>query len=194
MTTKTTKNSNTPSSLEELVKAIGDQSYPPVEKWEPDFCGDIDIKIGSDGTWYYMNSPIGRAKLVKLFSSVLRHDEDGEYYLVTPVEKMRIEVEKEPLIVVELMADGEGRDQILTFRTLTDDLIRAGRDHKIKVDIDEKTKEPYPTLFVRGRLSALINRPVFYELVELASPKLEGDTEIGVWSEGEFFVLGSVEE
>ena len=182
------------NSLDKIAKQLKGQKYPPVHLWNPEFCGDIDIRIARDGTWFYMCSPIGRKELVKLFSSVLWFD-DGEYYLVTPAEKLRIKVELAPLIVVEMMDKGLGEAREITFRTSTDDLVPLDSDHKLEVSLDPKTREPYPKVHVRANLMALINRPVFYELVEkgMVNPLID-ENVLGVWSFNTFFPLGKIEE
>lgn len=189
----TAAKTDTPDKLSEIMKLVDKQKLPPVHKWNPDLCGQIDMRIARDGTWFYNGTPIGRKKMVKLFSTVLRHDDDGKYYLVTPVEKLEITIDDAPFVVVEVVQEGKGQDQVLSFRTNVDDWVIASADHPIRVDIDEKTHEPSPYLHVRGRLEALINRPVFYELVEIAERREEGDeTVLGVWSNGVFFKIGSL--
>lgn len=169
----------------------GERGLPPVHLWEPDYCGDIGMKIARDGQWYYANSPIGRKKLVRLFSTILRHDEDGEHYLVTPVEKIRIEVEDAPFIAALMTATGKGRAQILRFETNVGDFTEAGPDHPMRFEINAETGEPSPYVHVRARLEGLIGRPAFYDLVELAEVH-EG--QFGVWSHGVFFAISSAEE
>jgi hypothetical protein len=169
----------------------GERGLPPVHLWEPDYCGDIGIKIARDGQWYYANSPIGRKKLVRLFSTILRHDEDGEHYLVTPVEKIRVEVEDAPFIATLMSVRGAGRAQVLRFETNVGDFTEAGPDHLLRFEIDTKSGEPSPYVHVRARLEGLIARPVFYDLVELAEVH-EG--QFGVWSHGVFFAISSAEE
>lgn len=181
--------------LRELAKQIGNQTYPPVDKWNPDFCGDIDMRIARDGTWYYMGTPIGRKRLVKLFSSVLRRDPDGQHYLVTPVEKLLIKVDDAPLFVVELTRHGNGKDQAIEFRTLTDDELLLDEDHPLRVETDPRSGEPAPYVKVRGNLEALISRPVFYELVDLANRiDAGGKCELVVQSCGRAYSLGEVKE
>jgi hypothetical protein len=145
-------------------------------------CGDIGLRIARDGTWFYQGGPINRKLLVKLFSTVLRREDDG-FYLVTPVEKVPIAVEGEPFIAVEVTREGEGRDQRLTFRTNVDDVVTADRDHPIgfRPGPDGGTT---PHVVVRDRLRAQLARPVYYELTELA---VETDEGTGVWSGGAFF-------
>jgi hypothetical protein len=145
----------------------GKRGLPPVEKWNPPFCGDIDMEIRADGTWFYMGTPIGRAPLVRLFSTVLRRDDDEKTYLVTPVEKVGIRVVDAPFVAVEMNAsvrDGQAR---LTFRTNVGDVVEAGKDHPLRFVMHGDNNELKPYLHVRGRLEALVSRAVMYELVEL---------------------------
>lgn len=153
-------------------------------------CGALDMRIARDGSWHYKGSPIGRKELVCLFSSVLKREADGSYWLETPVERGRIEVEDVPFIAVEVFwRRCEGR-QCLTFRTNLDEMVTADADHPIRVAIDPRTREPRPYVMVRPGLEARINRAVFYELVALAEPeRLEGREVLGVWSEGVFFPI-----
>ena len=139
-------------------------------------CGDFGIAIGRDGTWYYHGSPIGRKPLVKLFASVLRRENDGKYWLVTPVERGRILVEDAPFTAVEVTAQGDGKERIIRFRTNLDDEVEAGPDHPIRVDHDLASGEPSPYVHVRGGLEARILRPVYYHLVELGDEvELDGE-------------------
>lgn len=155
------------------------------------FCGDIDMRIGRDGTWFYHGSPIGRKPLVKLFASVLQRDGDGDYWLVTPAERGRIKVDEVPFVAVEVNASGSGRSQTLTFRTNVDDEVVADADHPIRVAHDADSGEPRPYILVRDGLEARLLRPVFYELVGLAEVRRLGDLEVhGVWSREQFFPLG----
>jgi uncharacterized protein len=153
-------------------------------------CGDLDMRIARDGTWFYRGSPIGRAALVKLFASVLRRDADGRYWLVTPAERGRIEVDDVPFLAVELLVEGEGRDQALIFRTNLDEFVTAGPDNPLRVET-AASGEPAPYILIRAGLEARVARAVFYELVELGTEERLGDTsEFGVWSKGTFFRLG----
>jgi hypothetical protein len=160
------------------------------------FCGDLDMRIARDGTWFYHGSPIGRKPLVKLFASVLRREHDGTYWLVTPVERGRIVVDDAPFLGVELDASGAGADQILVLRTNVDDSVAIGPDHPLRVAEDAASGEPSPYVLVRrgrdGRpgLEARLARPVFYELVERAVPDPHDPARLGVWSSGAFFALG----
>ena len=160
----------------------------------PKMCGDIDIRVASDGTWHYLGTPILRKPLVKLFASVLRRDESGEYWLVTPAEMCRINVDDAPFTAVEMAVEGEGRQQRLIFRTNIDETVTAGRNHLINVQIDEKTLEPRPYLQIRDGLEALIVRSVFYELVEIGEKRRQdGKSLLGVWSDGIFCEIGALE-
>ncbi|MBP1845342.1 hypothetical protein J2046_003615 [Rhizobium petrolearium] len=143
------------------------RGLPPVEKWNPPFCGEIDMEIRADGTWFYMGTPIGRAPLVRLFSTVLRKDEDGKTYLVTPVEKVGIRVVDAPFLAVEMQVTQREGDQVLTFRTNVGDVVEAGAEHPLRFAIAGENRELKPYLLVRGRLEALVSRPVMYDLVEL---------------------------
>ncbi len=158
----------------------------------PVLCGDLDMRIGRDGTWFYHGSPIGRKPLVKLFASVLSRDDDGVYWLTTPAERGRVEVEDAPFVAVEVDASGEGRRQSLRFRTNLDEAVTCDADHPIRVSHDAETGEPSPYLLVRERLEALIARSVFYQLVELGVEEEVGGMRLyGVWSEECFFPLGT---
>ena len=183
--------SGLPLGLASLQRdAAAGRKLPPVEKWHPEHCGDIDIRIARDGTWFHNGTPIGRHELVRLFSTILRKEDDG-FHLVTPVEKMRIVVEDAPFLAVLLRAEGEGRDQKLIFTTNVGDETIAGVDNPIRVEIDPESEEPAPYVHVRRGLEAKIARAVFYQLADMAVPG-EGEYEgvLGVWSNGVFFPLG----
>lgn len=161
----------------------------------PDLCGDFNMRIDRNGTWYYRGSPIGRAALVKLFSTVLRRDEEGAYWLTTPVENGRIEVEDAPFIAVELIAEGVGASQVIRFRTNVDDIVTLDADHRLRVEEDATTGEPRPYIHVRKGLEARIARAVFYHLIERGhtapeKPGSQAEGAFGVWSAGQFFTLG----
>lgn len=183
--------------LEGLVKAAKDRGNAPVERWNPPYCGDIGMTIARDGTWFYQGSPIGRIKLVKLFASVLRRDDDGRHYLVTPAEKVDVSVEDAPFLAVEMEVrgngDGEGAQaQDLVFRTNLDDVVVCGRDHPLSFVQQGQGGGLKPYVRVRGRLDALVTRALYYDLVELAVPDPDGNGEaIGVWSGGIFFPIAA---
>ena len=182
-------------NLAEIMSRLQDKSLPPVHLWNPDFCGDIDMRLARDGTWYYMGTPIGRKPMVKLFSTVLRLDDDGKYYLVTPVEKIGITVDDAPFVAVEATIFGDGEDQTIVFRTNVDDEVIAGPDNPIRVAIDPETQEPSPYVMVRDGLEALIARSVFYQLVDLGvETEKDGETILGIWSKGSFFTIGTTED
>ncbi len=169
------------------VKAASAKGPPPVDKWNPPFCGDLDIRIARDGTWYYLGTPIGRAPLVKLFSSILKREGD-DYFLVTPVEKVGIKVDDAPLLATDFEATGTGRDQTLRFFTKTEDEAIAGPDHPIRVTRDPATGEPAPYILIRRNLEALIDRKSFYRLVDLGTnEQYGGQSWFGLWSGGQFF-------
>ena len=174
----------------EAKKAKRKKGPAPVHLWNPPFCGDLDMRIAFDGTWFYMGTPIGRMPLVKLFASVLRHDEDGKYYLVTPVEKCGIAVEDVPFVAVEMDATGKDRKQILTFRTNFDDHVTVDADHPLRFEDEAETDGLRPYILVRGRLEARVARAVFYELVNLGQDEMvDGVSYFGVWSSGQFFPM-----
>jgi len=178
------------SSAAQLREAASGKRLPPVEKWNPAHCGEIDIRIARDGTWFHMGTPIGRKELVRLFSTILRKDPDG-YHLVTPAEKMRIRVEDAPFLAVLMDVEGKGRDQTLRFLTNVGDETIAGPGNPIRVETDPATEQPAPYVHVRKGLEARIARSVFYQLADLAVPGEGAHAgKLGVWSEGVFFPLG----
>ena len=171
------------------------KGLPPVERWNPPFCGDLDMEIRADGTWFYLGTPIGRMPLVQLFSTVLRKDEDGRTYLVTPVERVGIRVVDAPFVAVEVDVSGEGEAQVLTFRTNVGDVVEAGPDHPLRFVDEDGTGGLKPYLHVRGRLDALVARPVMYELVEHGEEiDVGGRAMFAVRSKGEVFPIMPVEK
>ena len=187
----TTPNADT---LAAAAKAAGAKGPPPVHLWNPPFCGDLDMRIARDGTWFYLGTPIGRAPLVKLFSSILKREGDA-YFLVTPVEKVGIIVDDAPLLATDFEAAGAGRDQVLTFTTKTEDVAVLGPDHPLRVERDAGTGEPSPYILVRSNLWALIDRKSFYRLIDLGCHEVhDGHKWFGIWSSGQFFpVIPSAE-
>ena len=160
---------------------------PPVHRWNPPFCGDIDMRIARDGTWFYLGTPIGRAGLVKLFSSIIRREGDG-YFLVTPVEKVGITVDDAPFVAVDFEVSGAGEGQILRFVTQVEDRVEAGAEHPIRVVRDAATGEPSPYVLVRANLEALIDRKSFYRLIDIGvHAERDGESWFGLWSGGVFF-------
>lgn len=166
------------------------KGVPPVDKWNPAFCGDIDMEIRADGTWFYMGTPIGRMPLVQLFSSVLRKDEDGKTYLVTPVERVGIRVADAPFIAVEMNVAGSGHEQVMTFRTNVGDVVEAGPSNPLRFEKEKETDGVKPYLLVRGRLEALLARPVLYEMIEYGEElDVDGTTMFAVRSRGAVFPI-----
>ena len=182
---------NPVAGLKEAERARSGKGAAPVHLWNPPFCGDIDMRIARDGTWYYMNSPIGRLPLVKLFASVLRHDPDGKYYLVTPVEKCGITVEDAPFVAIRMTAEGEGRNQVIRFETNVDDDVTVDEVHPLRVATEEGTGGLKPYVLVRGALEALVSRALFYDLVQRGV--VEGEW-FGVWSSGRFWPMQRADE
>lgn len=184
-------------SLEETLKTILpegklDGKLPPVHLWQPEHSADIGMEIRADGAWWHDGTRINRERLVKLFSRILRRDEDGQTWLVTPYEKVIVKVEDAPFLAVRVDRVGEpGPDQTLAFLTNLDDITLAGPEAPIRVETDAETGEPSPYVLVRGRLEAKLTRPAFYELVDLAEPSPDDPDVLGVWSQGEFFPIGA---
>jgi uncharacterized protein len=174
--------SNPLKGLSEVVKAKG---LPPVHLWNPPFCGNIEMRIAADGLWYYMNSPIGRMPLVKLFASILRRDGD-DYFLITPVEKCGILVDDAPFVAIHMRVEGLGRDQHIYFETNVDDEVCVGPQHPLRVATEEFTGGLKPYILVRTNLEALVVRAQFYDLVALGVN--EGEW-FGVWSSGVFYPM-----
>jgi hypothetical protein len=176
------------------ARAAAQKGPPPVHLWNPPFCGDLDMRIATDGTWFYLKTPIGRPALVKLFASVLKREGD-KYFLVTPVEKCGIVVDDAPFLAVELKVeqgdDGQGeRAQVLHFRTNVDDWVACGRDHALRFEPERATGGLKPYLHVRRDLWAKVTRALFYDLVELGEERdIDGKRMFGVVSTGEFFAM-----
>ncbi len=169
-------------------RAVG-KGPAPVHLWNPPFCGDLDMRIGRDGTWFYLGTPIGRPELVKLFGSIIRKD-GNSYFLVTPGEKVGITVDDAPFVAVDFSVEGEGVDQSLRFVTNLGDEAVAGPEHPIRVVREAESGEPSPYILIRSNLEALIDRKSFYRLVELGAHEArEGEDWFGLWSGGEFFPL-----
>ncbi|MFY0636133.1 MAG: DUF1285 domain-containing protein [Vannielia sp.] len=171
-------------SIESAARSAAKKGkLPPVHLWNPEFCGDLDMRIARDGTWFYLGTPIGRPELVRLFSTILKK-EGGDYFLVTPVEKVGITVDDAPFVAVDFTASGSGEAQVLTFETNVGDVSEAGPENPIRVERDPETGEPSPYVHVRAGLEALIDRKSFYRLVEIGSVQ---DDWFGLWSGGRFF-------
>lgn len=164
--------------LDEIARLAEAQTRPPVERWDPPHCGHSRMRIAADGRWWHEGRPIGRPALVRLFASILRREPDGSFALVTPVEKLTIDVDDAPFLAVEMKSEGEGRGRRLAFRLNSGEAVLAGPDRPLRL------AGPRPYLEARPGLDALLARPVWYELAEL------GMEEGGVWSDGAFFSLG----
>jgi hypothetical protein len=176
-----------PPGLASLVAQAGQRAKArPVERWDPPYCGEIDMRIAADGTWHYRGSPISREALVRLFASILRREADGRHVLVTPVERVGIAVDDAPFVAVEVAAAGEGASRTLTFRTNVGDIVAAGPEYPLRFAIEPATGGLKPYLHVRGGLEALATRALALELVAIADQK---DGASGLWSSGEFFAF-----
>ena len=182
--------SRLPDFAAEIRVLVGEGAKrPPVNDWHPERVGEIDIRIAKDGVWFYQNNPMERESIVKLFSGILRKDEN-EYFLVTPVEKMKVVVEDVPFVVCMMDVEGEGKDQKIYFSTNVGDAFLLSEAHALTVKYNAK-KEPSPYVLVRDKLHALISRQVYYELAEFAVDASDGEEGevFGVWSDGGFFSL-----
>ncbi len=172
-------------SLASAARSAGKKGLPPVHLWNPEFCGDLDMRIARDGTWYYLGTPMGRVEMVRLFSTILRRDGD-DYFLVTPVEKVGITVDDAPFVAVDFEVSGDGNSQVLTFETNVGDFAVAGPDHPIRVERNPETGEPSPYILIRANLEALIDRKSFYRLVDIGT---HHEDWFGLWSGDEFFPI-----
>jgi hypothetical protein len=176
-------------SIAGAARQQGNKGPPPVHLWNPPFCGDLDMRIATDGTWFYLKTPIGRPALVKLFASVLKREGD-KYFLVTPVEKCGITVDDAPFLAVELKVAQGPRGRVLHFRTNVDDWVACGPDHALRFEPETGTGGLKPYLHVRRDLWAKVTRALFYDLVALGEEReLAGKHMFGVASDGEFFVM-----
>jgi hypothetical protein len=177
-----------------VAREASRKGLPPVHLWNPPFCGDLDMRISSDGTWFYLKTPIGRAALVKLFASVLKREGD-KYFLVTPVEKCGITVDDAPFLAVELEVGQGDRGQVLRFRTNVDDWVACGPEHALRFERELDTGGLKPYLHVRRGLWAKVTRALFYDLVELGEERdVDGERMFGVASSGEFYVMARAED
>lgn len=172
-------------SLADIARLAQEKRLPPVDRWNPSHCGDSQMRIARDGTWFHQGSPIGRPAMVRLFSTILRREPDGGYVLVTPAEKLDIEVEDAPFVAVEMKIEGSGKETRLAFRLNTGELVTVDAEHRLR--FTENDQGPRPYVQVRGGLEALIARPLYYDLVTLALD--EGGDVPGVWSCATFFPI-----
>lgn len=182
-------------TLSRLSAALGDlpkRGLPPVERWDPPYCGAIDIRIAADGTWFHNGSPIQRDKLVKLFATILRREPDGRTVLVTPVESVGITVDDAAFVAVEMAVDGSGADRRVSFRTNVDDLVSVDAEHALRFEeAPDGALKPY--LHVRRGLWALVTRALTYDLVDLAEERLvDGKPWLGLWAGGAFHTIAPV--
>ncbi|MBW9086540.1 DUF1285 domain-containing protein [Rhizobium wenxiniae] len=183
--------------ISRAAEQSGDKSrgLPPVDKWNPPFCGDLDMEIRADGTWFYMGTPIGRAPLVRLFSTVLRKDEDGKTYLVTPVEKVGIRVVDAPFVAVEMQAGERDGAPLITFRTNVGDVVEVDAAHPLRFETVGEERQLKPYVLVRGRLEALVSRAMMYELVALGETvTIDGIEMFAVRSASEVFPIMRADE
>lgn len=172
--------------LTAALKDVDSRGIPPVERWNPDFCGDIDIRIGADGSWFYLGTPIGRPALVKLFSSVLKREGD-DHYLVTPVEKLRITVDDAPFAAVEMQVEGDGDDRSIAFRTQVDEVVGLGEGHELRFE-REAGGGLKPYIHIRRDLWALVTRAVTYDLLALGEIRdVDGEVMFGIAAGGRFY-------
>lgn len=172
-------------SLADLVRLIGERTHPPVDRWHPEHCGNSDMRIAADGTWFHLGDPITRPAMVRLFSTVLRREPDGSHMLVTPVEKLSIEVEVTAFRAIAMTSEGLADQRRIAFELDSGDAVILGPDHPLI--LAEDAHGPSPRIAVRHGLEALIARPLYYELAEIALA--EGHDPPGIWSEGRFFAL-----
>ncbi|MFF8801937.1 MULTISPECIES: DUF1285 domain-containing protein [unclassified Methylobacterium] len=179
------------AALGEIGRDSAKRGLPPVEQWHPQHCGDIDIRIGADGTWFHNGSAIRRPKLVRLFASILRKEPDGSTVLVTPAERVRIQVDDAPFSAVEMAVEGEGEGRRIAFRTNVDDLVPADAEHPLRFEHGPEGLKPY--LHVRRDLWALVSRPLTYDLVELGEEGvIDGAAWFGLWAGGHFHRIAPV--
>ena len=181
--------------LDSITRAVsGAKGPPPIERWNPPFCGDLDMRIAADGTWFYLKTPIGRPALVKLFASVLKREGDN-YFLVTPVEKCGIRVDDAPFLAVEMSAEERGDGRILHFRTNVDDWVACGPEHPLRFVPEPGTGGLKPYLHVRRDLWAEVTRALFFDLVEIGEKRdVAGNAMFGVVSMGSFFAMADAEQ
>jgi uncharacterized protein len=181
-------------SITGAVSLAASKGPPPVERWNPPFCGDLDMRIAADGIWYYLKTPIGRPALVKLFASVLKREGD-KYFLVTPVEKCGIQVEDAPFLAVEMNVEERANGRILHFRTNVDDWVACGPEHRLRFETERGTGGLKPYLHVRRDLWAKVTRTLFFDLVELGEERdVAGKPMFGVVSMDRFFAMAGAEQ
>jgi hypothetical protein len=180
-------NKITPASIFQEISQMDDSVLPPVHLWNPPLCENVDMRIDREGKWYFMNSPIGRERMVKLFSRVLRLDDDGFYYLVTPIEKIKLLVEDKPFLIIDYSIKEINNSQVISFITNTHDEFELSPSHPLRVETDKNSLEPSPYVLVRTNLEGLISRNIYYKLEDIA---VESEGNLGIWSKGHFFQIG----
>ena len=178
-------NNNTLSAIFSELSKLDEDTFPPVDDWNPPLCENVSMSIDRSGKWFFMDSPIGRQRMVNLFSRVLRLDKEG-YFLVTPVEKIHIKVEDKPFVIVDFEITGKNKDQVISFKTNTDEVFEVNENHPLRVETKKTDNEPSPYVLVRKNLEGLISRNVFYRLFDL-SEEIEG--VYGIYSAGKFYKL-----
>jgi hypothetical protein len=182
--------SHQPKDLEQLAKSVPAKVLPPLQDWHPPLSGDMEMRIDRAGDWWFKGNLMGREALVKLFSTILRLEEDGEYYLISPVEKWRIQVEDTPLLAHSLTISGQGEQQVLALTTNVGEILCVGADHPLHMDSYPETGAPRPLITVRHGVQARLVTAAYYELADLAVEYLvEGKTAVGVFSSGNFYKL-----
>ncbi|MFT7685246.1 MAG: hypothetical protein ACI9FB_000589 [Candidatus Azotimanducaceae bacterium] len=182
-----------PFSLMSALDGVKDKSKPPIHLWNPDLVKDLDMVIKANGDWFYLGTPIKRQRLVHLFASVLRLEEDGEYYLVTPVEKCRIHVEEVPFIMVLMSAEGQGSGQILTLTSNMAEIVTVSKSNPIIFEFEKDSQTPSPQIQVRDGLMGKLNRNVYYQLANLmVQREVDGEDWMGVWSDGDFIPIQQI--
>ncbi len=201
MAAETINSASDAAGLAALISRAAEQAgatsrgLPPVNTWNPPFCGDLDMEIRADGTWFYMGTPIGRAPLVRLFSTVLRKDEDGRTYLVTPVEKIGIRIVDAPFVAVEMQAGKRDGAPLITFRTNVGDVVEVDAAHPLRFETVGEERQLKPYVLVRGRLEALVSRAAMYDLVALGETiAIKGIEMFAVRSGGEVFPIMPADE
>ena len=178
------------NELDKLAKTVSAKNLPPLEDWQPELSGDMDMRIDRAGAWWFKGNLIGREALVKLFSTIMRREDDGEYYLVSPVEKWRIQVEDTPFLAHSLMVTGSGKDQVLEVTTNVGETLTIGTEHPLYLDVYPDTNEPRPLVAVRHGVQARLVTAAYYELADLAIERsVDSKTVIGVISDGNFYKL-----
>jgi len=184
--------SQTPENIvEQVEKSAKNLSQPPLEKWHPEFSGDMDLRISRDGEWIHKGKPLGREAIVRLFSTILRREDDGEYYLLTPVEKWRIQVEDTPLLAHSLEVEESGNEQVVRLTTNVGETLEVGNEHPLEVGSYEASGQPRPIIRVRHGVDARLTTAAYYELAKhVVEQTIDGKAVLGVFSHGNFYKIG----